>query len=305
MNHFCHGYLIALMVIVACAGCANLQPTPPDKSKTRLPVPRMQSDTVVLEIAVAQLDVSQKEAFESFWRQLDSQKLDLNIRKRADQNGLRMGTIASSVPASLQRILEPQELDPEKLNEWETQLNEKGYLQPVERLVLHQRIQNRDGQTHEVQISSVHDQVGWIVHDGDKVTPGTGKSAVGGFQIKSYQNSDGSVRLVLMPQIQHGQSRPRIGLSDGSFTIEPGRATHQVDSLKTEVELLSGETLIVAPTSDAADLGGVIFSPSPKSSLAERDGLFRILMVRLIQTQTDDLFQKQEKMERLSSVPDF
>ena len=286
-------------------GCAKLdQPT--KKTSLTFPKGRLASDAVGLEVGVAQLDSHQEETFESFWNLLDQQELPIELRKLLDQNGLRVAVMPIHPPSLLNELVDPKPVDPEKLNEFEKQLHAKKLLRPQPRMIIHDRISNREGQAHEVATSDVQGETSWVIRNGDEQTAGFGNQVRGMMSITTYPNGDGSVRLLLRPEIHHGQSRPRIGVGQRSFLVESSQHVTPVDELKFEVTLRPGESLVVAPTKDIAELGGILLG-SHGNAVGNSDSkravpTHRILMVRVVQTQMDDLFGKSNT-EKLATDP--
>ncbi len=158
-------FTILAVCLIGYGGCARW-----DKSDTsrefKFPQGRLASDAVALEVGIAQLDTSQRESFEHFWGLLDQQELPLAERQLMDQNGLRVAVMASHAPAILNELLSPRPLEYEDLTIVEKQMKVENRLEPKPRMVLHQRIANRDGQSHPIQTSKVHPQFSWTVTQG-------------------------------------------------------------------------------------------------------------------------------------------
>ena len=273
----------------------------------------MAADAVGLEMGVAQLESDQAETFEEFWGLLDTQKLPLELRQLLDQNGLRAAVMGSHTPSSLHKLVDPQPVDPAVMTKLEKQLDEKGLLRPKQRMVMHDRISNREGQAHPVATSEVHPALSWVVRDGDLQTVGFGNSVRGVITITTFPQGDGTVRLIIRPQIHHGQSRQRVGVGDRSFLMQAGQTVTPLDELKFEVTLRSGESLVIAPTKDIADLGKLFFGTPDNGDLTNPVSetkktnrpipTHRVLLARLVQTQMDDLFSDANLGEKLTTTP--
>ena len=297
-------------MLVLLSGCARWN-TPDPKPVVSFPKSRMAADAVSLEIGVAQLESDQAETFEEFWGLLDSQKLPLELRQLLDQNGLRAAVMASHSPSSLHQLVDPQPVDPAIMTKLEKQLDEKGLLPKKQRMVIHDRISNREGQAHPVATSPVHPSISWVIRNGDLQTVGLGESVRGVITITTFPNGDGSVRLIIRPQIHHGQSRQRVGVGSGAFLMHASQTVNSLDELKFEVTLRSGESLVVAPTKDIADLGQLFFGvpdqgvvETPDNAKSKRPvPTHRLLLARLVQTQLDDLFSDSNLGERLTTAP--
>ena len=187
-------------------------------------------------------------------------------------------------------------------------------MRPQPRMLSHQRISNREGQAHKVDTSEVHSEASWIIRSGDSQTVGFGKLVQGVISITTFPQGDGSVRLVVLPEIHHGQAHPRIGAGQGSFLIESTQHITPIDELKFEVSLRCGESLVIAPTKDVSEKGKIFFgSLQPTVIASELDkGILdkpvpthRMLLVRVVQTQMDDLFSDSNLNEKLTTNPRF
>jgi len=293
-------------------GCAKIEP-PVKKTSLTFPQSRIAVDAVGLDIGVAQLDSGQSETFETFWGLLDQQELSLERRRVMDQNGLRVAVMSSHAPPQLNQLVDPQEIDPDLLNKFERQLFAKGLMRPQQRMLSHERISNREGQTHKVTTSEVHQEASWVIQSGNKQTAGSGKLVRGVIAVTTYPQGDGSVRLIVRPEIHHGHSRPRIGAGQGSFLIESSPFIAPLDELKFELDLRSGESLVIAPTKDVSDMGKILFGSDQTESLTDLDSAVpskpvathRMLLIRVVQTQMDDLFSNSNLNEKLTTTPNF
>jgi hypothetical protein len=279
-------------------GCAKWKESDSEPKPLKFPASRMLPDSVSLELAVAQLDDSQVEQIAELWSRLDQQEIPLALRKQLDANGLRVAVVPSQLPGVLRELLAPKEIDPKLLDLMQTQMYEQGLLKPAQRLISHSKIQNREGKSYDLAVTNVYPEKSWIVHSANGESAGAGKSVRGVMRIKTYPQGDGSVRLTVTPQIHHGDTRTEIGVVDRSFLFQNRQSLVEFDDLKMDVDLLPGETLICGPTSDIADLGELFFGVP-----GAVPGNQRIMLIRLVQTQWDDLFGWRDGSDKLISAP--
>ena len=298
--------LLATALLVGCESwyARNLQETvswkrPVASAMQRL---RMLPDSVMLEIAVVKIDRSEIQRFDELWNQIDTGSLSLSERRILDQNGVRVGVVPSHIPADLHALMAPIPVDQESLNSWEEQLFEKGLLKPEPRILLHDGIQNRRGEVHPVPVSGWLNQASWIVEVGDQRIAGASDNVRAVMEVRTFPKGDGTVRLVCTPALHIGQPRTQIGIQQQGFAYETAQEKKQLRELKFGACLRSGETLLVAPTSDVSDLGGLFFGPPDEVVEGEGDGTFRILMLRLLQTQRDDLFDAESDRDELTTT---
>ena len=322
----CLGLLGCLML----AGCPHGQPQRVTQPPPTLPNHRMAPDAVGLELGLAQLDQTQAEVLQPFWDQLDHQELSLELRQRLDENGLRAAVMASRPPPQLRQLVRPRAIEADQLTEFQRQLLHRGHLKPTTRMVLHEQVSNRQGQAHPIPTSEHRASYSWTIHDRGQRSVGAGSQVRGVISVATFPQGDGSVRLVVTPEIHHGEARDRFGASEHGFRFESKQQVIPLEKLRMEVTLRSGESLVLGPTPDLADLGELFFgNPVEDDPLAELDSLeledgeledeswalpelasdaeeppplHRLLMIRVVQTQLDDLFEESHQAEPLTSV---
>ena len=103
--------------------------------------------------------------------------------------------------------------------------------------------------------------------------------------LRTFPMGDGRVRIELTPTIEHGLLRNKYVGGDQTFMLQAGRDTHEFDDLRLENLLSAGQTLAVTKTSDDKGLGRHFF---PADAAASSSG--SVMLIRLAQTQQDDLF---------------
>jgi hypothetical protein len=264
----------------------------------------MTSDSVALEIGLVQLDDSQIELFEAFWNRLDHQKIDVAVRKNLDQNGLRAGSMPSNPPAAFLELIKPRPAEFESLDLVEQQMLERGQLELKTRMLIHQRIVNRRSDTYKVATSEQHPQYQWKVLRSGQESFGSGEWVQALVEINTSPQSDGSAKVRLTPRINYGPVQTTIGVGEREFAYDSGQAGQSLPELAMEVVLRPGETVVLAPTPDRADLGQLFFEtlrPSVDTNRTPSHLTHRFLLVRLVQTQLDDLFGNAQSTEPLIS----
>ncbi|HTN75552.1 MAG TPA: hypothetical protein VL096_09905, partial [Pirellulaceae bacterium] len=103
------------------------------------------------------------------------------------------------------------------------------------------------------------------------------------FAVKTFPQGDSRVRMELVPEVEHGQSKQRWIGQDGAFHVESSKSHKVLDGLRMELLLSPGEVLVLSCTADQKGLGKQFFAES-------KPGEQKLLMIRLAQTQYDDLF---------------
>ena len=322
----------------------------------------MNEGAVALQVAVVQVDNDQKEIMEEFWSRLDMMKLGLTDRQVADRNGLRYAVMSPQCPAVLDRLLEPRELDITGLTDIQKQMASQGLLESPSRLLHHQRIENDPGEEFEIPVSDYFTEKGWSIVDKNGTTESSsGKLVRAFFQMTTFPQGDGSVRMIVEPEIHHGRPQQRYDVSQRTFLFSESQIEERVEPLKFSIDLQPGEALIIASTDrteigvdeiQSPNVGDLFFTDTPggqtqalpvqsgsqqsrliESAFAELDKQFgassdnqsgkqsadhssaieqtsepqvkplcRFLMVRLIHTHADDLFDRATSARPLTTI---
>ena len=281
-----------LIFLIAVAGCANWSAdTEPRSSSTfNLNNSRVSPGSVGIEIAVAQVDSDQAAQLENLLGTIDQQKLTLDVRQKLDRNGLRCGIMSARPPAVFHELLQPFVPDPESVDIAARPFALAGLLDPVSRLLLHQRLSNQSDEGYPIGTSDLYEHVEWIVNHSDHEVAGEASSARCFFDLTTYPSPDGSVTLKLAPVIRHGEEIPRIGVADGSFVMDRGQRQVNLEEVEFKVQLRSGQTLVIAANDPFPDRGPVQNRLGQLLLGSDKPGETRLLLVRLVQTQMDDLF---------------
>ena len=301
-------YLV--LVLLLLVGCESWIARPAEtetkaRSKPRFNSLRMTPDTVVLEVAVAKVARKDMAWLDDLWHEMDTSAIAIKHRKLLDQNGLRAGLVSDHIPSMLQQILAPKPIVIEELNDLEKQLHEKGMLQPEPVYLLHDGIQNRSGEVHPVPVSQTIPEKSWLVKAGGKTIAGAGTMVRGFIEVETFPKGDGTVRLVCTPALHLGEPKTQIGVKQNSFVYETAQDKQLLRELKFDICLRNGESLIVGPTSDLQDLGQLFFGSTSMletKDQSESDDSIRIMLVRLMQTQMDDLFDPEAIRDKLSTT---
>ena len=255
------GGTVVLGVIVS-GGCAPLKDQSTTTGGNRFSITRssMNPGAVAVQLAVVQLDSDQREMFEQYWSQLDQMKLPLLVRKKADENGLRYAVMSPQVPSVLPELLESRTLDVSGLDDLKRQMAEAGLIKSPSRMVSHQRIENDTGEEYEITTSDIYPKKRWsIVGDGKVPLIGSGQWVKGVYRFSSFPQTDGSVRLVMLPEIHHGVPKNRFDVSQRTFLLNESQIETKVTPLEFTIDLKPGESLIIAPNGTNDGVGDLMF----------------------------------------------
>ena len=275
------------VVLLFLPGCSTWSPAASSSSSFDLPRPQMSPDSVVLEIAIVHFPESADEG--QWWQQVDEQALPHEMRQRLIENGLRCGIIRGALPDALRDQLESQRaavqaVDPE---------NSPGGSPGGE-----QRLQSRSGKRNKILISDVQPSLAVLVPKGNRLTGQTLTDAQCVFSVKSFSRGDGRADLEVTPEIEHGQARQKwLGQAhEGTFRLDANRERLILESLRIRPTLSPGQMLAITVTSSSKGLGRQ-FCVANANGPPER----RVLLIRLAQTQLDDLFTDGTSQDPLTT----
>ena len=110
---------------------------------------------------------------------------------------------------------------------------------------------------------------------------------------------DGRVQIRLTPEIHHGRARNRWIAEEGMFQLDSRPDCRRYEDLSLESELLSGQTLVLGGTAvlPPESLGHALFARSAEAGAGRR-----LLLIRLAQTQLDDLFAPQSSSPPIATA---
>ena len=278
--------LVILTVSISLAGCRSIV-TPQwsledEVTKTTLSSPQLARDAVILEIAFIRVPAKINSSDSTFWPAIDETHLSVNDRKRLSQNGIRCGLIAGALPDSLNELIngDANTVDLEALT--------GGLNLNLENR--NQRLQFRAGQAGQIVMSkSVKENITVITSDAQYAAAERFSQAQCQFQIKTYPQGDGRVRIELIPQIHHGDPRAEFTGQEGAWLLKTQRAVKQYDTVPIEALISPGESLLLSADSHNKGLGRQFFVINDDDEKTNH-----LLLMRLVHTQYDDLFAPNE-----------
>jgi hypothetical protein len=256
-------------------GCATLEM--PEK-ETKLPTPLLPPDSVRLEIDFVRVRSEWNSVLPELWQSVDEQHFDPDVRRHLADNGLRCGVIGNQLPMILRELLNTEKPTLEQI---------ASGLDPDESHVFanSREILSSAGRPHKIVAAPrIREQTVLLVKEQNRVRAMDFAQAQGLFSLKTEPLGDGRVRLQLTPTVEYGDRRNRIVPGQGSFLIDAARESKQFDLLRVAAVLSPGETLVLSATTDIKGIGGWYFGN------AQGDRIRAVMLVRLAQTQSDNLF---------------
>jgi hypothetical protein len=276
------GYRVWLVLaLVAVAGCAA--PVRIKQGKSPLGQAQMSPDSVVLDVYFVHFPANDAEVNEELWQQIDEQHFPAALRKRLAQNGFRVGLVGGQIPATLSKLLELKDKPPPSGGATETSLIDLTTQPRVQR----QHMTLRPGVHGQIVASEIYAQLPVLACEPDGLCGQTYCQAQGMLAITQYPQSDGRVRLELVPELYYDQAKQRWVGDQGAFRLEQSRPKRMFESLMVTATLAPGTMLLMTSLPNrTGSLGHHFF-------IEGRDQQ-KLLLVRLAQTQHDDLFSPTE-----------
>ncbi len=278
--------LIVPSLAVAMAGCTSIEPQG-DKSPLERAV--MPPDSCVLDIFFVRFPFGDDEANGPLWTEIDEQRLPCELRRRLAQNGFRAGVVGGCMPCALVRMLElngkpaPSGESMEVgLEELETRPN-----------VVRRHLQLRDGRPREIVASGVRPQRDVLLSTPDGVCGRTYADAQAVLSTEAESQPDGRVRLALTPELQYGDPVSRFVGRQYAFHIETSRSRRVFDDLRISAALMAEEMLVIGGLPNRPSSLGHHFFTQKTAGQEEQ----KLLVIRLSQTQHDELFSPSDDRE--------
>lgn len=274
------GLLVALGVALCASGCATWQHPSAGQPPTQPPAP----ETVALDVIIARVPLGDSMANGAMWNEIDEQPLPAPLRRLMAANGLRAGVIGTRLPPALEELLKLSETPPSS--------------DPVKQVVdfenapplNHRLVRIVSGRRTNIICTgeaSRHAELPVLVREADGGLRGrTYRQVMGLLATHATLAGDGCVRLELVPEIEHGEPRRRFEPSDGMMKIEFGPPHEKYDFLRMSLALSPGQMLLVTGMADRPGSLGYQFFMEPDAQKPQQ----KLLLVRLAQTQYDDLF---------------
>jgi hypothetical protein len=280
------GILHALALTAGCAPIAAL-PTR-SESKNPLPTGKLPPDAVVLDLAFASLKGGDEETYAAIWNSADEQPLPPELRKSLATNGLRVGIFGQNLPTQLVKLLDAKPNIADAISSGGSgELDLDGG---------RRQLPTRAGHRSIINVSQAFPNLPVLISDDGNVHGQQLVNARCVLSLKSYPFGDGRVKLVLTPEIEHGEPKARWMGTEGMMIQQTAQDRLTLDRLRWEVVLRPGESLLVGTTPDHKGLGEYFFTQTSGGNARNR-----LLVLRFSQTQFDDLFAREQTTAPLAT----
>jgi hypothetical protein len=252
----------------------------------------MPPDSVALEICTIRGAGDDAELNVDLWKEVDEQHLPAGLRTLLARNGLRAGRVAGRVPPVIQKLLDAHK---PQILEGGLTLTSVDQPAPFES----ERRHARAGHSGEIIVSDVAERWSVLYRDGQgRLTGGNLPKPQALFRVTTHPQGDGQARLELLPEIQYGEARMQHATMGGMLTLLPGRASKAYDELRIEALLAPGDVLVLGKLPNSSGtLGHHFFAGGTRGEQQ------KLILVRLAQTQYDDLFRVPPNESGSSGAP--
>ncbi len=266
-------------VCCACApGCAQWAVESADPLQAAsLPNSKLAPDSVVVQIAVLRVPEHLEDSAHKIWDQIDEQHLSNDQRRRLRQNGIRSGVVGSHLPDQLQQILDSEQAENPEAAEEELRKTATG--------TWHERKQTRTGRRYKIVTTEARPRIDTMTNVEGVLHGKTCLEAHCELALRTYPQPDGSVRIELTPEVYYGKPKQTYTPGSFGFVYETVQEHLDFDNLKIEAVLAPGQTLLTTATPERVGLGQHFFSHPDNPQRPTK-----LVLVRLAQTQHDDLF---------------
>lgn len=269
--------VIPLIAQVAVTGCSSWSDF--SREPFELPAARMSAESVALQITFVRVPTGMTDINSTLWQYVDEQLIDQEQRIHLNNNGFRCGIVGSQLPGVLRELLDQKE---------SRSSLEAATAREIDSLAMNRRINSKSGKRSEIVASAPEDEM-IVLYKDPAATKVTGRSfdqAQAILACRTFPQGDGAIQIELMPEIHHGAPKKQWIAGDGTFHLMAGRDRELFSDLVMRMALFPGQTLIVSSTPESKGLGHNFFVDS-----SHGDPQQKLLLIRLAQTQRDDLFE--------------
>jgi hypothetical protein len=278
-------------LIASGSGCARWVTTKSEQP-SQLPPIKAAPDAVMLDVAFVKQPAAELEAYDAIWAAADEQEFSTELRRKLVSNGIRVGVFGQDLPTKLRELIDHPPADAlEQGQDAESAEGEAGGSR--------RHLQVRTGVWKKVYASQTHPLLAVLLNEGGSVHGHQLTSAQCLFGLKTYPKGDGRVKLDLTPEIEHGELKPKWVRSEAQLVSSVGRDRLMLDKLRIEAVLSPGQWLLLSTTRDIKGLGENFFVETPSGAIQRT-----LLLVRVAQTQLDDLFAPEQTSAPLATPGD-
>jgi hypothetical protein len=282
--------LIAMLALLSATSCQTVF-APKLKCKSPLAPAHMTTDSCVLDVYFINVPLGDVRANDELWKEIDEQRFAPDLRQRLGGNGFRVGLVGSQIPIALSQLMELKNKPAPTEDTEVMKLNESADGAHV----MLRHIQTPPGQPNPIIASGIYEQLTVLLwNESGRVGGETYEQAQGVFVVKPYPQPDGQVRLEITPELQYGQPKQNFALdpANGVTRMDFGKRKRSFNELAINATLAPGSMLVMCGLPNRPGSLGYNF-------FTQKEGkpIQKLLIIRLSQTQHDDLFDPGETLK--------
>jgi len=288
--------LISVVCVASFSACHNF-PFPllwnpnPKIVENPLPEARMSSNSIVLDIYSVQMMPGDRAEYAQMWQWIDEQQIPASTRRALDRQGFRAGVVGSQIPGDLANFLQLEDKPAPTGSLMQTR-QPSGMADPE--TPQHRHLQVPPGEKRTITTSSLMPELSLLQRDPQgRVSGKTLTEAQTLFEFETEAQYGGHVSVQLVPIITHGEAVGQFSGDQGEIVYEMRKRREVFEAITMEATLSPGRMLLIGPTVDCTGtLAEHFFCDSDD---ATNTGKF--FLIRLIQTQQDELFHVDPQWE--------
>ncbi len=282
--------------------CSMIDPLPhPEIVGKNGPLKPMQNDpnTVFVDLFQIRVRFEQRDLLQALWQDPSTceQVLPVALRRRLSEEGFRVGVQGKMMSRSLARLLEIDKVrleessgnspvEPKTVSGMPGMSAEELLIEP---LVSRRQYSFLPGKRWEINAGDEIPEIAIFWNDGG-VCGKTFPKAQCLLELAAVPQPDGNgVRFDISPQIQYGEPKQTVRVAHGNLIPEVGRPKWVFDQLKTSVNLLPGQWLLIGASGEKPSGIGRYFFARDK----EQPEL-KLIAIRLSSAQGDSFLGVSE-----------
>ena len=260
-----------------------------------LRTPKLPEDAVSVDIYKIRVPYSKRELLANLWERADEHDIPIETRKELYRNGLRAGTLGSSIPIELSRLLELR--DQPVTSPTEEKLRNAADEMKNPRLATRYSMTVQKGVPVLIETCEPLERLSLFANVNGEGKGQTYHNAFGVLQLSCQEQLDGSVKMKIVPEIHFGEVVTRTISQGGIMHKVPVHPKHTFDKMAIESHLLLGQWLIIGPNGESFGFGNRIFVQEMG------DPEQRLIAIRIVQTQHDGIHDRND-IATLDWIPD-
>jgi len=273
--------LVFQLLLVPICGCQAIS----KRGQSPLAPAKMSSKSVVFEVLRVRFPVTDESGGEEIWAEVDEQRFPAELRHQLATNGFRVGFVGGQLPMELSKLMQlsdaPLSADQSNVISIEEMKEEPS--------VQRKHMTMRGGNRGEICASEVYEQLPVLINNSGELGGQIFDQAQGMLAVKAFPETDGRVRLEMVPELHHGKPKQRWVGSQGMMRLDSSRPRRVFERMRLDATLAPGEMLLLGSLPNRPGSLGHHFFTRDNGSLQRQ-----LIVVRLAQTQHQSMFSARD-----------